>query len=110
MLIPVTEKKGAVDDSELLIGCLFTSVGKGRRKGDVESIVEATKPAMMDLLRQFGEWNEDGATGEKKGVGEVRMCKINSGLFGVPWERTREVLEGLDAVEKVEEIIVIERS
>lgn len=101
-----------MDGSRVLIGCLFTSVGKGKRKGDVESILEATGPAMMDLLRQVGEWNGEEGEGdgrEKRGVGEVRMCRINSGLFGVPWERTREVLEGLDGVENVKEIIVIER-
>jgi hypothetical protein len=26
---------------------------------------------------------------------EIRICKINSGAFGVPWERTKRVLEGL---------------
>lgn len=29
-------------------------------------------------------------------AGEVRMCRINSGLFGVPWERSKEVIEGLE--------------
>jgi ADP-ribose 1''-phosphate phosphatase len=28
-------------------------------------------------------------------VGEVRMCKVNSGKFGVEWERTEEVLKGI---------------
>ena len=28
--------------------------------------------------------------------GEVRMCRINSGLFGVPWARSKGVIEGLE--------------
>lgn len=29
------------------------------------------------------------------GIEGVRMCKINSGKFGVEWERTRGVLEDI---------------
>lgn len=46
-------------------------------------------------MRKVGEWNEGAEEGER--VEEVRMCRINSGLFAVPWEKTKEVLEGLDA-------------
>jgi ADP-ribose 1''-phosphate phosphatase len=28
-------------------------------------------------------------------IGEIRMCKINSGKFGVPWEKTDEALRGI---------------
>jgi hypothetical protein len=45
----------------------------------------------------------DGADGKAKAgtregdrIAEVRMCKINSGLFGVPWEATREGIEGVE--------------
>lgn len=34
-----------------------------------------------------------GLLGEE--VASVRMCRINSGEFGVPWERTEEVLRGV---------------
>jgi hypothetical protein len=51
--------------------------------------------------------NEDAgaasAAGGSKGCGSprmaiasVRMCKINSGLFGVPWEATSAVVEGIE--------------
>jgi ADP-ribose 1''-phosphate phosphatase len=46
---------------------------------------------MRDLLRQVAEQRRQG-----KAVGGLRMCKINSGLFGVKWERTVEVLEGIE--------------
>jgi len=102
LLIPSAE--GGNED---FIGCIFTSVGKGKTKGSVESILGATQPAMEDLLRQVVEWNSDHL--ENGRVDEIRMCKINSGLFGVPWEKTKEVLEGLDCVEGVEEIRVVDR-
>lgn len=70
------------------IGCLFTSVKKGKGKGSVQSILDATGPAMEDLMRQVAEAHD--------GVGELRLCKINSGLFRVPWAKTRAVIEGLE--------------
>jgi ADP-ribose 1''-phosphate phosphatase len=30
------------------------------------------------------------------GIEGVRMCRINSGKFGVEWERTEKVLEGIE--------------
>jgi ADP-ribose 1''-phosphate phosphatase len=32
-------------------------------------------------------------------IGEVRMCRINSGKFGVPWKRTSDELERIVAAE-----------
>lgn len=63
---------------------------------------------MMDLLVKVREW--DDVHGEEERVGEVRMCKINSGLFGVPWEKTKAVLEEIE-VEKggVCEVKVVSR-
>lgn len=99
------------------IGCLFTSErkGKGKGKGSKESILQATGEVVRDLLEEVREVNgEDWA--EKKGasssgkkrIEEVRMCKINSGLFGVPWEETCEVIEGIEVgVGDVREIAVL---
>lgn len=92
------------------IGCLFTSDFYGRGRDSPEQILQATGPAMRDLLGQVREWNRkcDGEGGEK--VGEVRMCKINSGLFGVDWEETVEVLEGIETDgDAVKEVLVVER-
>ena len=68
------------------IGCLFTSAKYGKAKSSPEVIVRNTVPAMqmlLELVRLAG------------GVGEVRMCKINSGLFAVPWPKTTEALESI---------------
>jgi ADP-ribose 1''-phosphate phosphatase len=86
------------------IGCLFTSERKGKGKGSKESILEATGDAVRDLVRRVKNANED-AAGSKGGasnrtaIASVRMCKINSGLFGVPWEATCAVLEGIEVEE-----------
>jgi ADP-ribose 1''-phosphate phosphatase len=68
------------------IGCVFTSKGHGQRRDKPPEILRATGPAMRDLLRQAAR---DG------GVGEMRMCRINSGLFAVPWHETKWVIEEL---------------
>jgi ADP-ribose 1''-phosphate phosphatase len=71
-------------DKQHWIGCLFTSAKYGRSKDKPDVIIGNTKPAMemlLELVKMAGE------------IGKVRMCKINSGAFGVEWERTRDVLE-----------------
>lgn len=90
LLIPPCET--SPDAPEHWIGCLFTSARYGKGKDRPEQILANTGPAMMELLEKVRE-----VKGER--VAGVRMCKINSARFGVPWERTVEVLEGL----KVEE-------
>jgi ADP-ribose 1''-phosphate phosphatase len=83
------------------IGCLFTSERKGKGKGSRESILEATGDAVRDLVRRVKDVNDD-AAGSKGGgsnrtaIASVRMCKINSGLFGVPWGATCAVVEGIE--------------
>lgn len=111
LLIPPQHKSPlkAERDAQHWIACLFTSEKKGKGKGSRESILEATGEAVEDLVRKVGEVNGDGDDegddGKGKGkdgsgggdrIGEVRMCKINSGLFGVPWEATRAVIEGIE--------------
>lgn len=88
------------------VGCLFTSAHYGKRKGTPKQILEATGPAMGDLLRQIEAWNAEHPVKDKDGVGddlrikEIRMCKINSGLFNVPWEDTKAVIEKLEIEER----------
>ncbi|KAL8972701.1 MAG: hypothetical protein Q9197_002661 [Variospora fuerteventurae] len=76
------------------IACLFTSHGYGKKGIDKpEMILEATGKAVRDLGAQIEAYR----AGEEKKEGEMGSCwsvRINSGLFGVEWERTREVLEG----------------
>jgi len=72
------------------IACLFTSAEYGRKKDGPDEILKNTELAVRDLLGKLKQAREKG---EK--VGSLRMCKINSGKFGVEWERTEGVLEGI---------------
>jgi len=72
------------------IGCVFTSAKYGKAKDKPDVIVKNTAASMrmlLELVRIAG--------GEGDGVKQIRMCKINSGKFGVPWEKTEEVLKGI---------------
>lgn len=90
------------------VGCLFTSRSKGKKKDSPSAILEATKPAMEDLLQQVKEWNSSHA--KEEAVGEVRICKINSGLFAVPWNETKELMESIDVDQHdIKEVKVISR-
>ena len=90
--------EGAATAPKHFVGCLYTSRAFGRKRDKPARILEVTKPAVEDLLRRIAEWNVmvEAERGDGEKVGEVRMCKVNSGLFGVPWEKTKEVLEGID--------------
>ncbi|KAF1348573.1 ADP-ribose 1''-phosphate phosphatase, partial [Delphinella strobiligena] len=79
------------------IGCLFTSRGKGRTKDSPTKILVNTRPAFEHLLRQAAEWNAK--ENDEVKAGELWMCQINSGLFKVPWEKTRCVLEQIEVEE-----------
>ncbi|RMY70500.1 hypothetical protein D0862_14743 [Hortaea werneckii] len=109
------------------IGCLFTSRSKGAKKRDSPSqILDATGSAMRDLVEQVARHiqnnqstvgedslsapsnndDEDGEETKKEqkaqnspAVEDIRMCEINSGLFNVPWEKTKAVIEGIEAPE-----------
>ncbi|KAK3677867.1 ADP-ribose 1''-phosphate phosphatase [Recurvomyces mirabilis] len=90
------------------IGCLFTSSRFGRSKDPPAKILEATGPAMEDLLTQIQEWNH--SVNDAESLREVRICQINSGLFNVPWGKTKAVLEGIDVSGKdVKDISVVVR-
>lgn len=115
LLIPPQTKSATKAEREAghWIGCLFTSEKKGKGKGSKESILTATTEAVEDLVRQVRAVNEaaeaDGKSksGEQDHIAAVHMCKINSGLFGVPWEATSEVIEAIEVSEgDVEEIAV----
>lgn len=109
LLIPPQLKSSSKAEREAhhWIGCLFTSEKKGKGKGSKESILKATGEAVADLIRRVGGVSDD--SGEEGIVG-VRMCKINSGLFGVPWEASKAVIEGIEIEEGsgsgVREIVV----
>jgi ADP-ribose 1''-phosphate phosphatase len=89
LLIPPCETKSSA--GKHWIACLFTSARYGRAKDSSAKILVHTRLAMADLLRQI--------KGVDEKVAGLRMCRINSGKFGVEWARTVEVLEGLQVAE-----------
>ena len=95
LLIPpqVHSRDKAEAEAGHFVGCLFTSRGKGRDKDSPATILANTGPAMRDLLSQVEAWN---AGDDERKVGDLVMCRINSGLFNVPWEKTKAVLEGIE--------------
>ena len=76
------------------IGCLFTSKRYGKAKDSADQILANTGPAMEDLLKSFREYNKTEENTNK--IAGIRMCQINSGLFAVPWEKSKAVIEDLE--------------
>jgi ADP-ribose 1''-phosphate phosphatase len=69
------------------IGCLFTSRKYGRGKDSKDDILDSTDSALQGMLEQLEDL--------KKKPKYVRMCKINSGSFKVPWSETKKLIEAL---------------
>ncbi|KAK4034117.1 hypothetical protein C8A01DRAFT_49428 [Parachaetomium inaequale] len=88
LLIPPQNGRG----KKHYIGCLFTSRRYGKARDPPMVILQATVPAMRHLVELVVA--EEERTGVK--IGEVRMCRINSGLFAVPWERSKRALEEME--------------
>jgi ADP-ribose 1''-phosphate phosphatase len=66
------------------IACLFTSKNYGQFKDRPAKILEHTLNAVAHMIAL----NEDDKP--------IHMCKINAGLFGVPWQDTKKILAGFD--------------
>ncbi|PYH75009.1 MIF domain protein [Aspergillus vadensis CBS 113365] len=73
--------------------CLFTSRGLGRMVSPENIVLENTELAIADMKRQI-----DHIEDQEGSLLELWSCRFNSGLFGVQWARSREILEksGLD--------------
>ena len=83
-----------VKDSEgqsRYVAYLIVSEGYGRQKSDEASILEHTAEAIQSLNSEL-----EGLKRKGKQVGKVFSVRINSGLFDIPWEHTKEVLEAGD--------------
>jgi ADP-ribose 1''-phosphate phosphatase len=76
------------------IACFFTSAKYGTKRDAPDEILKNTGLAVEDLLEKLKK-----AEGRGETVGSLRMCKINSGKFGVEWERTEMVLEEVEVKE-----------
>ncbi|KAJ5162056.1 ADP-ribose 1'-phosphate phosphatase [Penicillium capsulatum] len=69
--------------------CLFTSYAYGGRADPVDQIINNTHAALQDLQRQLRELHEKGAAAPDA----LYACRFNSGLFAVPWAKTRKLIE-----------------
>lgn len=90
----------AVQQENVIVVCLFTSV---IGQESPHEIAKNTEMAMLDLKNklQHPEMIGDLHVQEmlKDAIGKelsVNMPKINSGIFGVPWEFTEDALEKAD--------------
>ncbi|CUS49631.1 LAQU0S24e00760g1_1 [Lachancea quebecensis] len=95
-------------DSTLLIGCLFTASFGGSQQGTGESILTYTKQALEDMrIKVFTDADPSDEIDSfsrkymqsfmdklKVPVAKHRleMPQINSGIFGVPWPKTEQLL------------------
>jgi ADP-ribose 1''-phosphate phosphatase len=99
LLIPPQTGKGQQGNKDTgqghYVGCLFTSRRVGKGRDAPETILRATVPAMAHLMRLVAE--EEGRAGVS--IAEVRMCRINSGLFAVPWDQSKKAIEGMELEE-----------
>ncbi|CCC67580.1 hypothetical protein NCAS_0A10220 [Naumovozyma castellii] len=84
-------------DSDVLIACLFTSSFGGSSHDHSSSILRYTEEAINDLINTIATEKGGpiyGAELQKPLTEyELELPKINSGIFGVPWELTEQVLK-----------------
>ncbi|PSK46064.1 hypothetical protein B9Z65_5032 [Elsinoe australis] len=85
------------DKDKHFVGNLFTSKSYGRTKDSPDIILKNTDAAMRDLLGQIAAYN-DGK--EANRIERIWMCKINSGLFNVPWKHSKALLSDLKVPER----------
>lgn len=78
----------AEKDDDLIIGCLFTAAFGGSDQNDSD-ILKYTKMALENFKSQLQQY--PGLNSSK-----IIMPKINSGIFGVPWEETEKILKECD--------------
>lgn len=76
------------NNSTLIIACLFTASFGGSAQ-DSARILRYTESALLDLDKQL---NANAKLRNYKFI----MPKINSGIFGVPWEETESILQKLN--------------
>lgn len=58
-------------------------------------ILQNTELALADLKEQLNLLRSKEFGPEEVGILELRSCRFNSGLFGVEWKHTRELLHKL---------------
>lgn len=79
-----------------LVVCLFTSDFFGHKKLSSQEIVHYTKLSLQDLLDKLHNYSGWDKLDRVDGQVVLNMPKINSGLFGVPWEQTEDILKRVE--------------
>lgn len=59
----------------------------------IDVILQNTELALVDLKEQLNLLQSRESGPEYTGILELRACRFNSGLFGVDWGYTRELLD-----------------
>ncbi|RAH79848.1 hypothetical protein BO86DRAFT_435383 [Aspergillus japonicus CBS 114.51] len=67
--------------------CLFTSFSYGTATSPVDILLGNTELAVADLKKQLEELRAEGID-----LGRLWSCRFNSGLFGVDWAHSRDIL------------------
>ncbi|KAJ5673637.1 hypothetical protein N7507_002764 [Penicillium longicatenatum] len=73
--------------------CLFTSADYGSRVDSPEMILNNTNAALHDLRQKLDNAGKRRHSGLL--VDHLWACRFNSGLFGIPWAKTRELIDGV---------------
>lgn len=68
-------------ENSIPVGCIFTSLHYGKRTDPPEMILEATRKSLKELIDKVS----DKIT--------IHSPKFNAGLFRVPWEDTKQILQ-----------------
>ncbi|PYI07164.1 hypothetical protein BO78DRAFT_469442 [Aspergillus sclerotiicarbonarius CBS 121057] len=89
LIIPPQKKDYEAGSSKRhWIICLFTSRGFGRKVSPEDIILKNTELAVADMQKQLGQLE-----GGEVDVSELWSCQFNSGLFGVEWAHSKDILE-----------------
>lgn len=72
--------------------CLFTSADYGSRVDPPAMILNNTNAALHDLRQKLDDMGEKQQS-KSPAVDQLYACRFNSGLFGIPWAKTRELID-----------------
>lgn len=92
LLLPPESDDPEETDGGVYIGCLFVKKkpGKPKTKREKDTIKEATRTSLLQLVEGIETLVEQDPSVE---IHEIRMPKINSGIFQIPWDETVEIIE-----------------
>lgn len=86
------------DHENILIGCLFTSVGYGRFRSIESDILKSTDTAMKDLINQLCILDSTGM--------KIHMPLINASAFRVSWKDTEEKINKILQLESAKSFMI----